>query len=79
MKEFYAFTFPKGTENEGLFAEFLPNPEDQMTVNLYASEYPHPVSKDLEETKKIQKELLSENSDMPLDIVKVSLQFESIE
>lgn len=76
MKEFYSFRFPDDDENEGWFAEFLPGPDGDVT--LFASQYPHPISETLEEAQEGLKDLIEENSDIALEIVKIELQITPI-
>ncbi len=77
MIEFYTFRFPKEHEHSELFAEFLPE-ADGESVTLFASLYPHPIAETLEEAQESLTELLQENKDLSLDIIKVSQQIEHV-
>lgn len=69
-KVYYSFRFPDGNKNEGLFAEFLPGPDG---ISLYASEHAYSISEEYDYAKDLLKEILLENKDVQLEIVKVEV------
>jgi len=76
---FYTFRFPEEHEHFGCFAEFLPDPgvdDNDFSVTLFASMYPHPIAETEEEAKQALDDLIQENDDINLEIVKVTQQIE---
>lgn len=81
MTTFYTFRFKKSEEDSSeMFAEFLGEDDENgdLSVTLFASDYPHFVSINLEETKETLSQILENNPELELEIVKVSQKFEVV-
>lgn len=80
MTIFYTFRFKESEEeSSGMFAEFLGEEEgDDMSVTLFASEYPHFISENLDDAKETLSQVMQENPELMLEIVKVTQQIEVV-